>query len=230
MQKDDTHNNHRKRMRKKFLETGANGFYEHEFLEMILFYAIPRINTNPHAHRLIKHFGSLEKVLAADPHELMEVDGIGASSSCLISALAEAARRYLNSSEFQLKFTSKDEIKSFLIEKTKNITCDTCLIISVSAQLELTGISSLPLEKLLFSKNSSREFIENVIKGGADRIIVGLCRPNSLPMPTQSDFTLTRTMAEALDSIKAELIDVFICGRGNAFSMRSSGSFSFKEI
>lgn len=230
MQKDDTHNNHRKRMRKKFLETGANGFYEHEFLEMILFYAIPRINTNPHAHRLIKHFGSLEKVLAADPHELMEVDGIGASSACLISALAEAARRYLNSSEFQLKFTSKDEIKSFLIEKTKNITCDTCLIISVSAQLELTGISSLPLEKLLFSQNSSREFIENVIKGGADRIIVGLCRPNSLPMPTQSDFTLTRTMAEALDSIKAELIDVFICGRGRAFSMRSSGSFSFKEI
>lgn len=188
MQKDDTHNNHRKRMRKKFLETGANGFYEHEFLEMILFYAIPRINTNPHAHRLIKHFGSLEKVLAADPHELMEVDGIGASSACLISALAEAARRYL---KFPPSFSSnlpvKTEIKVFS-RKTKNITCDTCLIISVSAQLELTGISSLPLEKLLFQQ----KFFERIYR----KCYQGRRRPNNCRiMPSeQSSYADTKRL------------------------------------
>jgi len=195
----------------------------------MLFYAIPRINTNPHAHRLLSHFGSLEKILSATPDELMEVEGIGASSACLICAMGEAVRRYLNSPEFQFKFSDHLEVKKFIIEKSKEITCDTCLIISVGAQLELVGISSLPLDKLLFSKNASREFIENVIKCRADRIIAAICRPDKLPMPSKIDFNLTKIMAEALQSIKAELTDVYICGKGTAFSLRNNGAFSFNK-
>ena len=48
------HGGHRERMRKRFKESGNfKGFSEHEILEMLLFYIVPRKNTNDIAHELI---------------------------------------------------------------------------------------------------------------------------------------------------------------------------------
>lgn len=47
------HAGHRERLRLRFLQTGAKGFQQHELLELLLFYALPRINTNNIAHSLI---------------------------------------------------------------------------------------------------------------------------------------------------------------------------------
>ena len=69
------HEGHRKRMYEK-LKNG-DGLYDHEILEILLFNAIPRKNTNPVAHELIKTFGSLSGVFAAEPERLMTVDGVG---------------------------------------------------------------------------------------------------------------------------------------------------------
>ena len=52
-------------------------------LELLLFYAIPRRDTNPIAHRLLDRFGSLSAVLEAEPALLTEVDGIS-EHSCLL--------------------------------------------------------------------------------------------------------------------------------------------------
>ena len=39
---------------------------EHQLLELLLTYAIPRRDVNPLAHRLIERYGSLAAVLKAD--------------------------------------------------------------------------------------------------------------------------------------------------------------------
>ena len=59
------HEGHRERLRKSFLSAGAYALHDHQLLELILTYAIPRKDTNPLAHQLLKAYGSLEKVLAA---------------------------------------------------------------------------------------------------------------------------------------------------------------------
>ena len=46
------HEGHRERVREKFRQTGLNGFSSHEILELLLFYASPRGDTNASAHRL----------------------------------------------------------------------------------------------------------------------------------------------------------------------------------
>ena len=82
------HGGHRERMRKRFKESGNfKGFSEHEILEMLLFYIVPRKNTNDIAHELIKKFGSLNSVLNASVEELSSVKasdraGIRTSRSC----------------------------------------------------------------------------------------------------------------------------------------------------
>ena len=48
------HDGHRDRMREKFRKTGFEGMHPHEMLEMLLFYSVPRKDTNEMAHQLIK--------------------------------------------------------------------------------------------------------------------------------------------------------------------------------
>ncbi len=64
------HDGHREKMRRRFLETGLAGFADHEALEFLLFYAIPRRDTNALAHQLLERFGALEMVLSAPVEDL----------------------------------------------------------------------------------------------------------------------------------------------------------------
>ena len=74
--KENLHAGHRERMIEKFLNN-PQSFSDHELLEVLLFYAIPRRNTNDIAHRLLRTFGSIEKVFSADRQTLKSIDGVG---------------------------------------------------------------------------------------------------------------------------------------------------------
>lgn len=71
------HAGHRSRMRRRFLTNGLDGFSDHEVLELLLFYAVPRQDVNPMAHLLLDKFGSLPEVLSASEEELCTVHGVG---------------------------------------------------------------------------------------------------------------------------------------------------------
>ena len=47
------HDGHRQRSKRRYLALGAEGMEDHQLLELLLFYAIPRQDTNETAHRLI---------------------------------------------------------------------------------------------------------------------------------------------------------------------------------
>jgi len=81
MNDKNTHAGHRSRMRQRFLSSGQDGLFEHELLELILFYARPVVNTNGIAHDLTDQFGSLSKVLSAGEEKLREVKGVGAGGA-----------------------------------------------------------------------------------------------------------------------------------------------------
>jgi len=69
------HQGHRERLRARFLEDGLDGFEDHQVLELLLFHVIPRSDTNPIAHKLMRRFGSLSAVLEADPKDIASVEG-----------------------------------------------------------------------------------------------------------------------------------------------------------
>ena len=70
------HKGHRQRLKTRFREEGLDNFTDTQVLELLLFYGIPQKDTNPIAHELIAHFGSLSQVLEAPVEELMKVPGI----------------------------------------------------------------------------------------------------------------------------------------------------------
>ncbi len=115
------HEKHRERLRAK-LFANSEILEEHELLEILLFYAIPRKNTNHIAHQLIDSFGSIDKVLNTDSNLLSEIDGIGKSTACYLNTLGQVFNKYYAKDNFPTIFSFeqiREPIKK-LFENQKN--------------------------------------------------------------------------------------------------------------
>ena len=108
------HAGHRERLNQKLL-SNCSVLNDHELLEALLFCAIPRVDTNPLAHKLIKEFGSVQNVFNADPKQLVRVDGVGKKTASLIVCVGEIYRRIKEtSSEKVVMYTLSDVKKNLL--------------------------------------------------------------------------------------------------------------------
>ena len=87
------HDGHRERLRESFRQNGLDGFDAIRSLELLLQYAIPRRDTNPIAHALLDHFGSLQEVFDASEQELLQVDGIGLSAAVLLRMVPQIVKK-----------------------------------------------------------------------------------------------------------------------------------------
>ena len=118
-------------------DTGAEHFQDHELLEVLLFNAIPRSNTNPIAHALIHAFGSLQNVFRASIRELMLVRGVGQRTAEYIKCIGLCFERvnpapkehplYFNPKEFsafletEYSGKTKEELEIFCLDKLGRI-------------------------------------------------------------------------------------------------------------
>ena len=94
MDEDAIHKGHRSRLKGRFLTEGLDSFTDIQALELLLFYAVPRQDTNPIAHELLNRFGGLSQVLETSVEELRRVPGIGENAAILLTLVPQFARYY----------------------------------------------------------------------------------------------------------------------------------------
>ena len=92
------HEHHRLRVKTRYEKYGLDTFEAHQALELLLFYCIPRRDTNEIAHRLIDRFGSFAQVLDAPINELEKVEGVGHSVALYLNLLRDSFCYYQHSS------------------------------------------------------------------------------------------------------------------------------------
>ena len=90
----DDRRGHRKRLKQKFLTAGMAAFLDHEVLELLLIYAIPRQDVKPLANKLLREFGSLKGVVDAEISDLNKVPGISEHTAVLFKLLKELVAAY----------------------------------------------------------------------------------------------------------------------------------------
>ena len=90
----NVHAGHRQRLKRQFLEAGLDSLSDVNCLELLLFYAIARRDTNPLAHALLEQFGSLSAVFNASPEQLQQGPGISEHAAVLLHAIPALGRRY----------------------------------------------------------------------------------------------------------------------------------------
>lgn len=122
------HSGHRERMRKRFLATGFDSFADHEILEVLLYYSIPRIDTNELAHRILDHFGSLSAVFDAEPEEIVKIKGVSDNTAVLIKMIPSLMRVYLaDKQDKHPTLDTPDKVGMYLAEqfvgRTNEVVC-----------------------------------------------------------------------------------------------------------
>ncbi|MBO5376774.1 MAG: RadC family protein [Ruminiclostridium sp.] len=216
-------------MKSAMLEHGLDGLNDHQVLEILLFYAKPQGDTNPIAHRLIQHFGTLKGVLEADYEDLLRVDGIGENAASLIKFSQMFSGRYLCASCFDgevLHFGDtvalrryyegvflgvKDEqIRAMLFDDELNMIKEQMLMEGTINKVEL----------------STRKFADFVIKNNCSRVVIAHNHPNGSCLPSSEDVEVTKYLADFLKVLEIELLDHIVVGRTGSFSMFTSKHFN----
>ena len=112
------HDGHRQRLKGRFLKEGIDNFEDHNILELLLFFGIPRKDTNALAHSLMQEFGSLSGVFEAPFEELCKIKGITQNAAFLISMVPQLSRKYLDDKyKTGQVLNSTEKVGKFLLHK-----------------------------------------------------------------------------------------------------------------
>ena len=114
------HEGHRKRIIERLNE--SDGLNDHELLEILLFNAIPRKNTNPIAHNLLERFGSLKGVLFAELSQLRSVEGVGASTAAYLKSIGLMYERIRFKADVYPNISNFADVAAFLRERYAGLT------------------------------------------------------------------------------------------------------------
>ena len=76
-----SHEGHRERLRQRYIDASLDAFADHEVIELLLTYSIPRRDVNELAHRVLDTFGSFSAVADASVDELCTIKGISQNSA-----------------------------------------------------------------------------------------------------------------------------------------------------
>lgn len=213
------HDGHRERLRERFKKDRGAGFAPHELLELLLTYAIPRVNTNPLAHQLISHFGSFHAVLDAKPEELMQVKGIGPQAAVLLSMFLPLLRQYDRE-----KKRSPQQFKSFgeLADY-----CHTLFIGENNEQLHLLCFDArlrLMADEVIASGTpdqvsaTPRLIVQALMRHNAVGCVLVHNHPSGSPFPSPEDIDLTNHLQSILDGLDIRLYDHIIIAGHKEYS------------
>ena len=137
MYSKNLHSGHRERMRKRFLASGQDGLFEHELLELLLFYARPIVNTTGIAHALIEELGSFGKVLSSDTDKLKSIKGVGEGGAEFLRFMSDMGRAYLRSSHTSEALTTAEQLCACLSELSSENGKRVCTLLCLSHASEL---------------------------------------------------------------------------------------------
>ncbi len=206
------HMGHRRRMREQFLydEIGDSSS-AHELLELMLGYAIPRIDVNPLAHRLVDRFGDLTGVLRASSQELMSVPGMNEYTVCLLRLCNAMYRR--QELEGLIKYPvydTMDKLVTFLRPHFSGLNVERVYLMVLNNSLRMIKLSSVADGCVNCCVPSVRRIVENCLYAGANCAVLAHNHPQGLPVPSAADIALTQEIEATLNSINIPLLEHFV--------------------
>ena len=214
------HAGHRERIRERLRTAGLGAFSEHEVLELLLTYAIPRQDVNPLAHELIRTFGSLSAVLDADERELLRVKGMGSSAALLLTMMPQLMMRYQMSALGERPvITTLAHARMYCAplfigaseEKIYMVCLDQAGHVIHRALLHTGTVDQVTLHP--------RTVVETALRHKAHAVVLAHNHPSGAQEPSQADVDVTRRIGAALYMIGIRLVDHLVFAGNGAFSM-----------
>ena len=220
-----THDGHRARLRKRFMDEGLDHFTEIQALELLLYYAIPRVDTNPIAHALLEHFGSLSQVLDASVEELCKVKGIGENTAVYLHLITEMGRFYQVNRSSQVKILSTlESCAEYLVPFFFGRKVESVFLLCLDAKCKVLACKEVGEGSVNSAGISIRKIVETAIGVNATTVVLAHNHPSGLAIPSAEDVQTTHRIANALQAVEITLADHIIVADDDYVSMAMSNS------
>ncbi len=223
--KKGIHDGHRKRLRKKFLENGLDNFEDHQVLELLLFYAIPRKDTNEIAHRLIDSCGSISAVFDS-PVEVLQECGISENAAVLLKIMPDLCRKYINDKyRNEFKNITEENVADRIVPKFIGLEEENVLLMLLDAKGKEIFCGIISKGSVNASEIYTRKIIQLAIKFHASGAIIAHNHPSGIALPSKEDLKSTVSLKMALDTVGIKLLDHIIVADMNYLSLAQSEEY-----
>ncbi len=220
---DNIHKNHRERLQNTIFLANFETLSEIQILEYILTLCIPRIDTNPIAHRLLKEFDNIPSVLSADYQHLIKVDGVGPKTAKFLNSLNKFCNYYKIKKSEVTSLKNPNEIINFFKSHLEMQQKETFYMACLNAKCELIKLIQIGNGNINGVDLKLGEISENAIKYKASCVIIAHNHPDGNPTPSLNDNIATAKIMEALSFFNIQLIDHFIITYDDYYSFNQSG-------
>lgn len=205
------HEGHRKRLQNRYLAGGSEGMSDHNLLELLLFYSVPRVDTNETAHRLLETFGSLEGVLKADHLALMSVNGVGEKSAVQIKLIFDIYNRINEQkSENKRSMLVIDNVRDYLVSRMSKYNDEVLMLLMLNHSGELIRSCVVGIGGKGFVNIDIRKIIEPAYACSASSVIIAHNHPDGKLIPSREDISATAHVYSSLKSLHLDLSEHYI--------------------
>lgn len=215
---------HRKRLRDRFLDGGANAMPDYELLELLLFQAIPRCDVKPVARRLLETFGDFARVLSAPRDRLLKVRGVGAAVVLELKIIEAATHRMARSKVMQRQVISSwDAVLDYCHTTMAHLETEQFRVLYLDRKNVLIADEEQAQGTVDHVPVYPREVIKRALELNASALILVHNHPSGDPTPSDADIEMTAKIQAAAEHLGLSLHDHLIIGKSTELSFRSAG-------
>ena len=226
--KENLHSGHRKRLKEQMMSGGfGDATPPHLLLETLLFYSVPRRDTNPIAHRLLNTFGSLRNVLEAPKSELLKISGVTENTVSLFRMIGIINRRLsLEEAREYDSFDTFDEIGQYLVKQFVSLREEHVGILFLKATGRIIAFDFVGKGDITAVGVNTRKIVELAVKHDAAMAVLCHNHPSGVALPSVRDVEITKGLVSTLSNIGIRLIDHIIVAGNDFVSLAQSQEFS----
>ena len=222
---------HRQRVKDRFRAEGLDGFDEVHALELLLFYAVPRIDTKPLARTLLDRFGSLALVLEATAEELMTVPGVGENVATYLTLITQAGRYYQKCRTDRPVILNKTEkYGSYLMDMFYGKRNETVYLLCMDAKCKVLCCQKVGEGDANSANVPVRRAVEIALSVNATTVILAHNHPSGVAIPSMEDVQTTERLAKALGAMDIILADHVVVSDDEFVSLTQSRLYDPRQF
>ena len=211
---ENLHDGHRARVRERFAKEGLEHFEGHQVLELLLFYAVKRTDTNELAHRMIDEFGSLSAVLEAPVEELAKFPYMTEPAVTLLRLMSELAAYYRSDKLKNIcTLGNYNELFSYVRAMFMPIRQETVMLILMDAGSRILKTEKLFEGTVNMTQITARLIATHALRHGAVMAVLAHNHPDGNSLPSKEDIDTTLHLKRALEGIGINLTEHLVVGR-----------------
>ena len=218
------HEGHRERMRRQMKTSGMDSLSDVQVLEVALYYAIARRDTNEITHALLRRFGSLSGVLEAPRAELLKIDGVGESAADLLLLFIQMERRHLmDRAGRQTILDTTYKCAQYLMPRFIGEQEEVVYLLCLDAKCKALDCSLIHRGAVNMTAISVRKIVKAALDHNATSVVVAHNHPSGLALPSREDRATTLALKAALDAVDVVLVDHVIVADEDFVSLADDG-------